>query len=390
MWGGLFGTAQSSYTDGNTTYDLLYDQGTLNNGDVTVPLLFNTTQNDSPNVLGNPYASSIAADDFINANPQIDALYFWEHLTPPSPLLPGAYNMNFSMEDISMYNLMGGVAAASDLTGTVTKPNGYIASAQGFGVKPTAAGTATFTNAMRRLTNNDTWRQPELQKNRLWLQVAHTGYELQNTTLIGFVEGASPALDAGYDSKRLATVLSLYSLTENGEELGIQTREAFDPEMKISLGFSTLVDEETEYTLSLSQWEGTALEGVEIYLYDALLQTTTLLNDGAYVFRSDKGTYPQRFTLFFQAPQLEVPTQALAGIRWFPNPAQDQITVWNPNSLEVSRIVVYDLQGREVAVQKVGTTQMVIAVDLSVLQTGVYVVQIETLEGSVTERLMKQ
>jgi len=80
---------QSGYLDGNTTYDLVYDEGTLNNGDIPFNVVFNNDKNDSPNFLGNPYPSAINADDFIRTNSMIDEVYFWEHLTKPSNSLPG-------------------------------------------------------------------------------------------------------------------------------------------------------------------------------------------------------------------------------------------------------------------------------------------------------------
>jgi|GEM_PF-1138602 len=378
---------QASYTDGNTTYDLLYDQGTLNNGVVTVPLVFNSTQNDSPNVLGNPYASAISANDFINANPEIDALYFWEHLTPPSPSLPGAYAMNFSMEDISMYNLMGGVAAASDPSGSDTAPNGYIASAQGFGVKALASGTAIFNNSMRRLGNNDTWRTASEEKTRLWLSVHNAEFELQNTTLIGFTSEASEGLDPGYDTKRLATVVSLYSLTENNEELGIQSREAFHTGIKVSLGFSSLVATDTEYTISINEWEGSALEDVEVFLYDSLTEELTELTTNSYTFRSNKGDYPNRFSLFFREPSLSTSENGLDTLQWFPNPSEGKITLWNPSGIALEKLSVFNMLGQEIKtipLQKLGTQ----TIDLGALQQGMYFLHWHTEEGMQTDQLI--
>ncbi len=378
---------QSSYGDGNTTYDLLYDLGTLNNGIVNVPLIFNTTQNDSPNILGNPYASAISANDFINANPEVDALYFWEHLTPPSPSIPGAYSMNFSMEDISMYNLMGGVAAASDPSGTNTIPNGYIASAQGFGVKATAAGTAVFNNSMRRLGNNNTLRTPSEERNRIWLQVENTEYELQSTTLIGFMEGASNGLDAGYDSKRLATVVSLFSLTEDGEELGIQSLGSFNTDRKVTLGFSTLVETETSYTISLTEWEGSAIETAEIYLYDALTQELVRLDQDDYTFTSGKATMTNRFTVLFRAPTLNVTDTTTASFQWFPNPSEGTVTVFNYNHMQLNKVLVYNTLGQLVSTKILsnGVTQQL---DFSALQNGLYFLQWETGQGTFTDRLI--
>ncbi|MEM7186433.1 MAG: DUF1028 domain-containing protein, partial [Bacteroidota bacterium] len=239
---------QAGFGQPGGVFNYTYDDGTLNTGDITFNVGYNTpgptsadNKNASPNALANPYPSAIFADDFINANAMIDEVFFWEHLTPPSPNLPGAGSMNFSMEDISMYNLSGGVGAGNPEV-IATRPNGFIATGQGFGIKATAAGTATFTNAMRRTTGNNTLRN-QSEKDRVWIQVVNAQYEMGGTALVAFNENATEAVDNGYDSRRLATIVSLYShLPDGSEQLGIQTREAFGSGIKVPMGFSTQLE----------------------------------------------------------------------------------------------------------------------------------------------------
>src|SRR5690606_21504190 len=147
--------------------------------------------------------------------------------------------------------LMGGLPASSDPTGTDTKPNGFISTGQGFGIKANQAGTAIFSNNMRRVDNNTTLRRPtQFEDERLLLKVSNIANNLQSTTLIGFSENATSGIDDGYDSRRLANVVSLFSHLEIGDaEFGIQSRETFDPSIKILLGFSSMVDENSEYTI---------------------------------------------------------------------------------------------------------------------------------------------
>ncbi len=217
---GYIARPQLNGSDGNRTYDMVFEQGTLNTGDVTFDVIYNTpgpTSNDnrnaSPNVLSNPYPSAISAIDFINANSMVNEVYFWNPNTPPSPSLPGAFTMNFSMEDISMYNLMGGTAAPSDITQTA--PSGYISTGQGFGIKATAAGTATFNNAMRVTGNNNTAPRPLMDGNdRIWIQVRNDQYQMQNSTLIGFSSLTTSGIDPGYDTRRLANIVSLFTRLE--------------------------------------------------------------------------------------------------------------------------------------------------------------------------------
>ena len=376
---------QSGYGQPGGVFNMTYQLGTLNNGIVNFNVVYNTSKNDSPNVLANPYASAIFADDFINANSMIDEVYFWEHLTPPSPTLPGAGAMNFSMEDISMYNLLGGTPAASD-PGTTTTPNGYIATGQGFGIKATAAGTAVFNNTMRRNTGNNTLRNP-IEKDRIWLTVRNNQYEMQNTTLVGFTEASSEDFDNGYDSRRLATVVSLYShLPDGGMELGIQGREAFNEDITIPMGFSTLIDETVEYKISITDIQGPNITQTDVYLIDSLTGTVTNLNQDSYSFTSGKATYNNRFTLLFKNPVLSNEDIALSKISLYPNPTSGTVTVVSPNS-PITRIQVTDIRGRKVNSLN-GNNQNTISFSVETLQNAMYFIKIQTQKGSIIKRII--
>ena len=227
-------------------FPLTYSEGTLNTGDVDRSIVYNSggvNPDGTPNFLANPYASPIDGSLLVANNALINELYFWEHLTPPSAGIPGGNTINVSMDDFSMYNGTMGVPAAND-PGTSTTPNGVIATGQGFGIKAFGAGTVTFSNSMRLTSGNTTLRTPEgLEK--LLVKVESEQYQVRSYTGIGFRQDATPQLDEGMDSDRLATLISLYSHLEDGsEQLGIQSRESFDSGIKIPMGFATQVTEE--------------------------------------------------------------------------------------------------------------------------------------------------
>ncbi len=379
---------QAGFGQPGGVFNMTYALGTLNNGDINFNVLFNNNKNDSPNVLANPYPSAIWANDFINANTMIDEVYFWEHLTPPSSNLPGAGAMNFSMEDISMYNLSGGIEAASD-TGTSTTPNGYISTGQGFGIKATAAGTAVFNNAMRRTTDNNTLRTPE-NNNKIWLQVSNADYQMQKSTLIAFTPLASQEIDPGYDSRRLATIVSIYSHLEDGsQELGIQSRETFEDGIKVLLGFSTMIEEELEYTITIANIQGDAINNATVYLIDNQEQIITNLNETTYTFKSNKGTFNSRFTLLFEEYQiLNNPNATLEAITLYPNPTKHIINIVSPQT-EITNITVFDVMGRKVYSKDVNQ-QKNCQVDISNLEATMYFVKINTQKGAITKQIIKK
>ncbi|EDM45621.1 CHU large protein; uncharacterized [unidentified eubacterium SCB49] len=371
------------------SFDLVFNDGTLNNGDITTPIVFNSDKNSSPNVLANPYPSAILADDFITQNETVDEVYFWEHITAPSGEFPGYNFANFSMEDISMYNLLGGIKAASDLSENDTKPNGVISTSQGFGIKANSAGTVTFSNSMRRLTGNTTLRSTENQSNKLWLTISNADYNYNSNTLIGFTNKATAQLDPGYDSKRLASILSIFSGIENSEvELGIQGREAFNNEIRIPIGFSTQIDESTMYSISLNNIEGLQLLEATIILIDNLSGEEIDLNKTTYEFVSEKGQYPNRFTLVFKDRILGSTSETLNDFTLIPNPGNGVFTVKSQNQT-IKHIKVYDQLGRIIAVKNdldISET----SIDISKNASGIYFIVITTNTSALTKRYVKK
>ncbi|MCW8981907.1 MAG: choice-of-anchor B family protein [Altibacter sp.] len=386
---------QSGYTDpANHTYAMTYTKGTLNNGVVSRPIFFNglgSNPDGTPNVLANPYPSAISAIDLINANPLINEIYFWEHLTAPSPSIPGAGSINFSMDDISMYNLSGGVKAAND-PGASTTPNGVISTGQGFAIKAMAAGAVTFDNSMRLTSGNTTLRNPadELEIDRIWINVRNAEYEIGSNALIAFNPTATPQWDAGYDSQRLATAISLYSHMDNNPiQLGIQTRESFDPSTKISMGFASQVNANAVYTISLENMEGMHIGATTVYLLDNETNILTNLSESTYEFESNKGTFDQRFTLMFESDTvLDTAASILVSITTYPNPTDDVVTIYSPNAV-INDIEVFDLRGRRV-VEIMDKEDHHYVLNLSDLETAIYFVKVSTEVGSITKKVIKK
>ena len=372
------------YSSGSYTLD--YTLGTLNNGQVDYNVTYNGTQNASPNIVGNPYASAIYANDFLGENSMIDAIYFWEHLTTASSSYPGYKVNNYDMGDISMYNSSGGVKAAND-PGTSTKPNGYISSGQGFGFKATAAGTATFKNYMRVTDNNDTYRRPTADRNRIWLNVSNETYGLNSGMLLSFSEESTDGYDAKYDAKRLATPVSLYSKLPSGEELAIQGRSAFDESQEIPLGFVSQVEENQEFIISISDQDGLVWPDVQVYLLDKAKNMVHNLSDADYTFKSKVGAHNDRFVLLFKRTVLGAPENQLQNISLVPNPTTGSLTIVAPNA-PVNSVEVYDLRGRKLLSVDCSTGNRTL--DLSALQSATYFVKVNTEEGGVTKRIVKQ
>jgi len=376
---------------GSGAYATTYTQGTLNNGVVNFTTVFGDDQNDSPNILSNPYASAVDAFVFVTDNDIVDAIYYWEHIMAPNGSYPGYNSQNYDMGDISMYNLTGGMSAPNEQGGApVAKPsNQFIPSGQGFGVKAFNAGTGstvTFNNSMRLTGNNTNYRNSEAI-DRLYLSIANNTYGLKSGTLIGFTEGATDGYDRNYDAKRLATPVSLYSLNED-RELGIQGRSAFNEDQIIPLGFSTQVEENQEYTISISSLEGEQISQATVYLKDNLLNTQTNLSETDYTFIANAGHQTGRFIIVFVEDILGTNDLGVEAISLYPNPTQSIINIVSPQA-EIISIEVYDVRGRLINNETINY-QRTYQLDMSILESAMYFITINTEFGSITKRVVKE
>ncbi|EDM45497.1 thermolysin [unidentified eubacterium SCB49] len=380
---------QASYEDGNSTYEFYFTEGTLNNGVVTYAMDFHVDKNSSPNLISNPYASAIDAEMFILENSAIDEVYFWEHITTPGNF-PGGNTVNFSLEDVSMYNLSGGIGAGTAATNGGTTPNGIIATSQGFGVKTAVATNVIFNNSMRVTTGNNTLRVPNTQRDRIWLNVLNETYGLSSEILIAFTDNATIGFDQGYDSRQVAKAVSIYSHLENDNSLlGIQAREALTLDKEVSLGFSTLNEELDVYSISIKQLEGLKIEGFTVYLEDHLTGVIANISESDYSFTAIKGVYDNRFTLRFKDKDvLDVSAVSLQDVTVNPNPTEGKLFVLSPN-VEIDNISVRDVQGRIIA-QYNNVKAFSYSLDISDMSSAMYFVSIKTQDGSITKRIVKK
>ncbi|WP_299212405.1 T9SS type A sorting domain-containing protein [uncultured Dokdonia sp.] len=371
------------------TYDLEYMKGTLNSGTVSIPINYNGPATiNNYNILGNPYASAIDVTAFITANDAVNEVYYWEHITNPVAELPGPGTSNFSMNDISIRNAMMGTAAVNG----GTAPGQYMASGQGFGIKADQAEMASntpvvFTNSLRVTGNNDDFRTVNSTSNvdKIWLSLRSSSFERSVQAAIGFTPNATADYDKGYDSKRLATSISLFSNLQ-GAYLAIQGREIFNDQMEIPLGMSTIIDREENYTISIDRLEGESIENTPVFLVDHLLNTETNLTDEDYTLVTSKGIQADRFTLAFRSRELlNTDSFEQNEVLVYPNPSKNIITVQLSNPSEIRDMKVYDMLGREIQVDFQNNE-----VNISSLNTGIYLLKISTDSGTLTTTFIKK
>lgn len=388
---GLVVYPQASATDGGSTYDVTYKKGVLNNGDIPYAIQYNGIKKNNFNLMGNPYASAIDIDMLIDNNDMISEVYFWEHLTAPSNTIPGYLTNNYSMNDISIYNKSGAIGSGTAAANGGTAPGRYMASGQGFAIKADQGGEANalFTNTMRVLDQNDQYRANET-KDRLWINVRNEDYQIESTTLIAFLDAASPRMERGYDSKRIASAISIFSKSVEGNSLSIQGTSPFDPGMQIDLGFASVIEESLNFTIRMDQLEGTLLEDQPIYLIDTEMLIATNLKTSEYRFKASRGMQSNRFILVFEVPEnLGVDSlDAASTLRLYPNPAKDQLTILYSGTQTLNTMTIMTIEGQVVKQISLANFDQERTLNVSDLSIGIYLVEITSNTGRIVKKLI--
>lgn len=73
-------------------------------------------------------------------------------------------------------------------------------------------------------------------------------------------------------------------------------------------------------------------------------------------------------------------------VRLYPNPASDNLNILISNTIELQKVSIYNLQGQQVDVFSGNQTNL----NISKLKSGVYLVKIDTNQGTVNHQLIKK
>ncbi|RZJ68549.1 MAG: choice-of-anchor D domain-containing protein [Flavobacterium sp.] len=364
--------------------------GRVNNGIVTIPLAMSANAaatDDDFNIIGNPYPSSVFADDFINLNTNTSGtVKFWTHQAPVSNTAPGPYQSNFVTSDYAMYNLSGGTASG---TGS-TIPTGMIATGQGFLVEALAGTNVIFNNSMRDKSqiNTNFYRQSQntalaAQKDRVWVNFKHS-IGLFSQQLVAYIEGATLDYDRGYDGKasKSGNAVSFYSFIET-EKYRIQGRPSFTTSDIVPMGYSTTLP--GTYTITIDHAEGQLNESSQpIYIEDKLLNIIHDLKESDYVFTTELGTFNDRFQLRYTTESLGTPDVG----------SLDQVGILSSNQMirvksrtDIKSIEVIDMLGRSIF-KKTDINAVEFDTRLEIAKQALLVKVILTNGSSVTKKII--
>ena len=306
------------------------------------------------NLIGNPYPSSLLADNFIMANPNVGALYFWTHNTNIS----AAYQ--YTNDDYAVYTLAGGVGtrpSGVDGAGVNASPTGFIASGQGFFTKGVASITgagptyyATFTNSMRTAGNNGQFFKTNsavaqnvnlFERHRYWLNINNEQGAFRQV-LVGYIETATMGIDRLFEGQmsESSNVISLYTLVDSNK-MAIQGRPLpFDVSDTVPLCYKSTIA--STYTIEMPEYDG-LFTSQHVYLEDTLLQVIHDLSVSPYTFATESGTFENRFILRYTMEALGTPVFNESSVVVYRN---EQGLFIHTGTVSMQAVKIYDIRGR--------------------------------------------
>jgi hypothetical protein len=328
-----------------------------------------TAEDDNWNLIGNPYPSSILANEFIyvNADPTNGTIngtiYLWTHVSDPSTAEDDPFyddfEYNYNSDDYIEVNYTGTNPPSPPGIGDFT-----IASGQAFFVlmldNASSTESVTFNNSMRNERyDNTNFYGPNLEngeseinrevteKHRIWLDLI-TSNDLAASILVGYIEGATDNKDNLYDGYEFAgSALSFYSLIED-DKMSIQGKALpFNSEDRVPLGL--VVPNNGNYKIAINTLDGLFEDASQnIYLEDTYTNTIHNLRISPYSFNAVKGTFDDRFILRYTDESLSTNSNNIDSIRLYYLQDTQEIYINWVNSYDIKEVKLINILGQEV------------------------------------------
>ena len=296
---------------------------------------------------------------------------------------------SYSGNGYAIWNGTGGNPATSP-AGTPV-PNGIIKVGQGFLVQKKVESTELLNFKNKYGTKNlrvgdagTFYQKGAVQKNRFSLSLLSPS-TLENSQLIGYVDGATDEFEPDYDAEAFSLSSDLFYSIMGDKKLLIQGKaNSFTDTDQIILGANFF--QNGTYTISLNNADGIFANGQTIYLKDNQTGIITDLTARSYSFNASKGETNARFEIIYK-PQSNLATEGNLA---------EELTVYKEGSdfviksqtKIITNLEVYDTNGRLLLKLQPNQTKAIISGDA--LVNGVYILKI-TQSGKITTRkIIKQ
>ncbi|HCE56073.1 MAG TPA: hypothetical protein DER05_14215, partial [Lutibacter sp.] len=407
--------------------------GKPHSGDISLSL-----STDQTYLIGNPYPSALDADEFIldnisvanggrNTNGNIfnGALYFWDHFGLTNTHLLAQYTGGYAT-----YNLTGQVWAIANVPLGINNnshgdkvPARYVPVGQGFFVDgtldPAVTGTVTVDGGTLVFKNSQRVFEREATGSSVFLK----GVKAKITTAVNSAEDVDsrPKVRLQFNSPlgyQRGLLAGVDERTTNNFDIGFDAplNEDNKEDMFWQLGKGKLViqgvnnfneDQELPLGLKISK-AGLAIikieevnyidENVTLHIKDKFTGKTHNISYKPFEIELEPGTYLDRFSLIFRMFTL-MDDDVASGVllvepliedhnyHVFMNNTLAELQIKNNGTDEIKSISLYNNLGQTMVIWNKDLNRRIISLPVK-LATGVYVVQINTINGSINKRII--
>ncbi len=379
----------------------LYDfRGKPNTGNITVSVALNNFT-----LVGNPYPSAIYAREFIwdsaNTTNLNGTLYFWEQDPTNATHYVSGYvggyaqytitsdgvTETYSHAPFTTYNSDGSINVAGGTRTSTKSIKSYIPIAQGFMIKGDATGAITFKNSMRYFEKESggnseffktvtTSTKENLSSSRGADTNSNQALNEHGHPIIEYDENGFSIVNSNYKRFRINVdfndiytrqlIQTFHNNATDGFDRGLESQRASDLEsdaywiledvpyvaqafkLEKDLAIPLVVKIADPQTIRFRALDIQNFEEVpSIFLHDIETDSYYDLKTQNYEVYLEEGNYDARFEITFEENRaLDVADEYENQLQIFQNNGLSQLTILNPNSLEIKEIQLYDINGR--------------------------------------------
>lgn len=383
--------------------------GKPHNGSITSPIAPNNL-----NLSGNPYASALDANQFINDNlgALTGTIYFWEHFSTNTTHVLEDYQGGYAT-----YTLVGGTppvapSGISGLGSSSRQPKRFIPVGQGFFLAANATGgNINFNNGQRAFVkendatssvmfrnsvsaetmtvnnNSDAYEEDTYARVRVGFNSANN-YHRQ--VLLGFMEEhANAAINPGYDASHFDNQPNdMYFLTL-GQKLNIQGDGYFNQNniypLGVKIGNAGLVS----FTLDGKE---NFDDNQPVYIYDAVTNLYHDIRNDKFEITLPTGNFDTRFSLRFTGGTSlgngEATLENGIFVAYTNNNGSINIKN-NVTDTTVESVSLYNMLGQSISTWDVEVQdQQNIIIPVKNLASGTYIVKMKTTKGDISKKII--
>jgi len=337
--------------------------GTLNDGQIQLPISSHAIASGKFHLVGNPYASYLDWQSVVAANPGLMPTMWFRTKSATDAYMFATVLMSDAMPIVS----------APGANTTVTK---LIPPMQGFWVRISdlvESTNFTVNNTMRSHIDHsgNRFKAPATQPQLLRLEISNGIHN--DEAVVYFNSNASDAFDR-YDSPKMfnnnVAIPEIYTRAGN-ERLVINGMNGYNFNTMIPLGFNA--GQAGSFSIRASQLQNFDSD-TQVYLFDKASHRQFNLSEGeSYSFTSDAINTEERFAVLFKSASGVSVVQETTTSGMYLSTNNGRITLQLNTALDNARVTVYSLAGQSIYSQSVAAPTTLLN---KTLEAGVYMVKV--------------